>query len=351
MGRLDQYAKQILAAETPVVTRGAAEWQAPSELNLTEVRLDGCLIVRDPGRLVTLPAPWSEAAEQDEIVFEAKMQGEHLDMRAYERACLRRQARQVQRMEDAKRPWDGDVPLWLVASHVPAVLSRRRRLREVGAGCYRVETGAFQLLWIAANELPLRDELIPFLIARSGRALDELGLWIRDRRPSDWLLRMIEFLPMSLAAHEELFRFVMTKTEDPEVKARQMLFLKLYVDMIPEVKAEVVAEMVAEAARKAAAEAAEAARKEAAEAAEAARKEAAEAAETARKEAAEAARKAAAEAARKEARSALRRVLSHRKLALSAEEEARIDACGDLEALERWHEQSLDASSAAEALR
>src|SRR5688572_9320984 len=53
---------------------------------------------------------------------------------------------------------------------------------------------------------------------------------------------MIEFLPMSTAVHEELIRFLMTKTDDPEVKARQMLLGKLYYDMTPEVQAGAIAE-------------------------------------------------------------------------------------------------------------
>jgi hypothetical protein len=52
-----------------------------------------------------------------------------------------------------------------------------------------------------------------------------------------------------------------------------------------------------------------------------------------------------------EARSALRRVLARRKLALAAEDGARIDACTELATLERWHDQAIDAQSADDALR
>ena len=51
-----------------------------------------------------------------------------------------------------------------------------------------------------------------------------------------------------------------------------------------------------------------------------------------------------------EARSALRRVLARRKLALSADDEARVDGATDLADLERWHDQAVDATSAAAAL-
>jgi len=44
-------------------------------------------------------------------------------------------------------------------------------------------------------------------------------------------------------------------------------------------------------------------------------------------------------------------VLALRRLALSAEEEARIAACGDLDTLRRWHDQAVVVASAAEALQ
>jgi len=52
-----------------------------------------------------------------------------------------------------------------------------------------------------------------------------------------------------------------------------------------------------------------------------------------------------------EARAALRRVLATRKLALSAEQEAQIDACEELPRLERWLEQAVTAAGTEEALR
>ena len=53
----------------------------------------------------------------------------------------------------------------------------------------------------------------------------------------------------------------------------------------------------------------------------------------------------------KEDRSALRRVLALRQLALSPEDEARIDACDDIDILRRWLDQAVLAASTAEALR
>jgi len=50
-------------------------------------------------------------------------------------------------------------------------------------------------------------------------------------------------------------------------------------------------------------------------------------------------------------RSSLRRVLTLRKLELSAEQEHQIATCKHLETLQRWHDQAIFAQSAAEALR
>jgi hypothetical protein len=242
VGQLDQFAKEMFAAETQGVTGGAAAYLPPSELNLSEVRLDGMLRVLDPARLASLPAPWSEASEHGELVLELKMQGDHLDMAAIRRSLLRRQAREIQRAEDLTVPWDGEEPIWVVASHVPAVLAERRRLRRQAPGCYSVDTGAgaFSFLWIAANELPLCEELIPFLIARTGRALDEFGRWVKSCRPPQWLLRVVEFLPMSTAVYDEMLRYMLAKTDDPEVRARQKLMGRVCLEMTPELSDELV---------------------------------------------------------------------------------------------------------------
>jgi len=50
-------------------------------------------------------------------------------------------------------------------------------------------------------------------------------------------------------------------------------------------------------------------------------------------------------------RLALRQVLARRGLALSAADEARIEACADLGTLKRWLDEAVVAASAAEALR
>src|SRR5262249_9095285 len=72
VGQLDQFAKETFARETESVTHGAAEWQAPPELNMSEVRLDGLLIVKAPDRLATLAPPWSTVRQAGELVLELK---------------------------------------------------------------------------------------------------------------------------------------------------------------------------------------------------------------------------------------------------------------------------------------
>jgi hypothetical protein len=51
-----------------------------------------------------------------------------------------------------------------------------------------------------------------------------------------------------------------------------------------------------------------------------------------------------------EARKSVRRVLARRRFALGAADDARIDACTDLSTLERWLDQSITATSIADAL-
>lgn len=51
------------------------------------------------------------------------------------------------------------------------------------------------------------------------------------------------------------------------------------------------------------------------------------------------------------ARAALRRVLDVRKLALTPEQDERIEACAELPTLDRWHDQAVLANTAMEALR
>jgi hypothetical protein len=296
MGHPEQFAQRTFAEETERVTKGAAGWQDPPEIRLEKVQSDGFLIIREPGRLQALAAPWPEARPHVEVMIELKLAGNHLDRKEVARAQLRRQARELQRIEE-DAAWLGEEPLWLVAPHLPGWLKEMRTPECFAPGCYRVEPSG-RFLWIAANELPLLDELVPFLMARSGQALDEFGRWVAPpRRPLEWLLTMLEYLPMSMPAREELlWRF--GKAEDPEVEARRQHILKVLLEASPETQQQLRLE--GELAQ---------------------------------------------------ARAALRRVLDHRQLTPSKDEAARIEACTDLAVLERWQDRAFTAVSVSDVLQ
>jgi hypothetical protein len=172
------------------------------------------------------------------------MPGDHLDDRAQERALLRRQARQVQRleMETPGQPrWHGQQPLWMSAPVLPEKLSGLRQVRRAALGCYFIEPSPFEWLWVAANELPLREELVPFLIGRSGRALVEFVRWIVTRRPASWVLRMLEIVPMPLSVQEEFERYLApVPRDDPEIRQRSRNLTEMMLKHHPELREELI---------------------------------------------------------------------------------------------------------------
>jgi len=130
VGQPDQFAKRTFAQETEPLTRGAVIWKEPPEISLIKVQGDGRFLVRDAARLPPLDPPWTEIRGHDEIQIEIIMAGNHLDLPAIERILLRRHARQVERVEDEKAPWRGQVPIWAVAPHVPEVLCETRKCAD-----------------------------------------------------------------------------------------------------------------------------------------------------------------------------------------------------------------------------
>ena len=296
MGQPDQFVKRTFASDTEQVTHGGVAWKAPPEVGLVSVQADGLLMVKDPARLDDLAQPWPAARRHTEIQIELKMPGDHTDATEVERGLLRRQARQVERMEAPQDPpWRGQQPLWWVAPHVPRDLAEQRALRRFAPGCYRIGTGSrgFDFLWIAANELPLCEALIPFLVVRSGRALDEFALWVAEHRPVAWVLDMVEYTTMSITVQDELVERYML-SPDEVVRANRLRMGRKLVERDPEVALPIRLG---------------------------------------------------------DARSVLRRVLALRGLATTAEDEARIDACTDLATLKRWHDAAVTAADAAQALR
>src|SRR6185369_13588333 len=106
--------------------------------------------------------------------------------------------------------------------------------------CYCVEPRERSFLWIAANELPLLEELVPFLMARSGRALDEFGHWVAQRRPFEWLLGMLEYFPMSTLTREDLLWRFGKEVDDPEIEARRQRILEVLLEASPQTKQRLV---------------------------------------------------------------------------------------------------------------
>jgi len=299
MGRPEQFAQRTFAEETQRITKGAVGWQDPPEIRLEKIQSDGFLVIRQPPLLQHLPAPWPEAQLHTEVMIELKLAGNHLDRKEVARAQLRRQARELQRLEE-NALWRGEEPLWLVAPHLPEWLTETRRPERFAPGCYCVEPWGRSFLWIAANELPLLDELVPFLMARSGQALDAFGRWVAPRRPLEWVLAMLEYLPMTTPAREELlWRF--GKADDPEVEARRQHILEVLLEASPKTRQQLIDEGRLEGRLA-------------------------------------------------EARAALRRVLVHRQLTPSKDEDARIDACADLATLERWNDRAFTSVSISDAL-
>lgn len=296
MGHLEQFAQRTFAEETERITGGGAGWQAPSEIRLEKVTGDGSLVIRRPEQLSHLVAPWPEASQHDEVMIELKLAGNHLDRKAVQRAWLRREARQLQRLEEQDPAWRGDVPLWLVASYLPEWLTELRTCVRFAPGCYWIEPSGRNFLWISANELPLCDELIPFLLARSGQPLDEFGRWVAPRRSADWVLGMLEYLPMTTLTREDLlWRF--GKSEDPEIEARRQHILHVLLECSPQTKQDLIEQAQLDTTR-----------------------------------------------------AHLRRILERRQLTPTRAEDARIEACTDLATLERWLDRAVTASRVADAL-
>jgi hypothetical protein len=305
MGQPEQFAKDTFAEEVEPNTHGALAWADPPESRLSKVQPDGMLRVLAPERVPELEAPWSAAAGFDEILLEVKMAGDHLDRVAVARALLRRQVREVERLEDEKAPWDGIEPVWVSAPHVPRDLRERCEVKPFAPGCYLVGPAMFPFVWIASNELPLRGDLVPFLLTRSGKALDEFAFWIAERRPAPWLLNMIKSVAMSQLARKWISRLTVP-SDDPEVLQREREMYEAIFEARPELGQKIH--------------------------------------DKGRDEGRD-------EGRLLEARAMLRRVLARRGLTLGPDDEARIDACTDVAALERWLDEAAIATSMADVFR
>ncbi|WP_437781753.1 hypothetical protein [Sorangium sp. So ce1097] len=126
---------------------------------------------------------------------------------------------------------------------------------------------------------------------------------------------------MSTSVREELL-WIFEKTDDPEILARDQEIFEVLLAARPHLMARVVEEVRRE-----------------------------ERLEGRREGHLEGRREGHLEGSLIEARAVLRRVLARRELELSPEDDARIEACGDLATIERWLEQAVTATSTSEALQ
>jgi hypothetical protein len=242
VGHLDQITKQTFAAEAHIITANCIHWRNPPEIPVSDLRPDGYLQVDKRDGLDRLPSPWCNAIDVDEILVELKLPGDHTDILQFERAHLRRQARQVQRLAKADSkttPVKTDTALWFVAPNLPEWLEKKRTPRLVAPGCYSVEPSWFQGLWIAANELPLCEELVPFLMARSGRALYEFARWVAPRRPLHWVLDVLEYWPMNPAFNYEWKPHIIHRDDDPVLEAHRQATIRYLFENSPWLRREV----------------------------------------------------------------------------------------------------------------
>src|SRR5262249_19095448 len=140
-------------------------------------------------QLAALRPPWCHLRVEATVDF--KMPGDHNGRAALARADLRRHARWVALLEGAERSDDPEAAVRLDPRDVSACSVTWRRPRWIeadlrrgvltvtpaGEGCWRIGPSHHDVLWVAANELPLEPELLPFLVARSGRSLVEFAFW------------------------------------------------------------------------------------------------------------------------------------------------------------------------------
>jgi hypothetical protein len=199
--------------------------------------------------------------------------------------------------------------LWLVSAYLPDWIKQRRLPSKLAAGCYQWANEHFSALWIASNELPLRDELVPFLITRTGRAMEDFVYWIGENR--SWslledLLWSLQMLAPELRNFLENYAANKFPYADRDTKRNFVALVGTYFKEDPD--------FIEELSRLALQKNAEAA------------------------------------VALKEARAAVKGNLRARKLDVRPDHLARIEACTDLDTLHRWRDGAVTAASTDEAL-
>lgn len=241
MGKPDQLLKYMFEIEAPKATHAAATFKSAPEIATSELTPDGLLTTTAPSALQALPHPWPLL--EREAVLDGKMPGDHLDPLALERCLFRRHARQVQRIEkEFAKPRPSHCAAWVIAPHNPAWFAEWEkegllRLEAVAPGVTLVQPSLYPIVWVAANELPLHEALIPFLLARRGRKLKEFVAWVVHVRPPEWLAKVVQSHPEVAAMLPEF-----KPNLSPEDKLRIVEGLRKSVVAYPEAVEDLIVE-------------------------------------------------------------------------------------------------------------
>jgi hypothetical protein len=225
MGEADQFIKRVFRDETERATHRTVHFENAPEIATAFLTPDGLFTVTAEGALLlSLPAPWNLLLHQ--AVADFKMEGDHTDPLAFARAEFRRHACWVRHLERDPEPqpmsperfatWIAAprIPEWLQPPDDRAASTPRAEPYRVGPltvtnvadGCYRIGPRDHPVLWIAANELPLHPALVPFLWARSGRALFTFVRWLASVQGVQPVTAVLDFHPMRDEIAEEVFR-------------------------------------------------------------------------------------------------------------------------------------------------
>jgi len=226
LGALDQFIKETFEEEIPQATQDALRFEVPPELKTTELHADGMLYVVNAELVKGLSSPWCLMTTA-QLVLEFKMQGDKLDRYHYERAILRRQAAQVEYLK--QYPDDEDpisLPLWIVTGQMKEWLVEKKYIiSQVAPACYRLEPASYEVYLIVGNELEeFREDLIPFLIARTGQKLVDFCKWFAGQRP-ELCEKFVEIAPMSETNRAEVEEIL--KEPDAAERARRR---KMYIE-------------------------------------------------------------------------------------------------------------------------
>lgn len=166
-----------LPREVAAQLQGAALWITDLDVGLDEARPDGILRPLDRARLASLPGPWGLLAGVAEAQVELRLPGDSCSEAAWDWMKLRHLGRSLQRRAEGQPA----PALWAVAPHMPGWVHQRLRPSELARGCYAVRDKEVEGLWVVADELPLEEALLPFLLARSEAGRDTLARWVRLR--------------------------------------------------------------------------------------------------------------------------------------------------------------------------